>query len=126
MDKMGGQRRRTRVVGRASGNTLEIGIGTGRNLPLYPLDVKLRGIDISRRMLSRARARAGRLGMDVDLEQGDVEHLPFADDAFDTVTATCVFCSVDDPVRGLQEVKRVVKPKSRKNFIRPPSNDGIP
>jgi ubiquinone/menaquinone biosynthesis C-methylase UbiE len=110
MDMMGGRRRRARVIGRASGKTLEIGMGTGRNLSLYPPDVDLHGVDISERMVSRARKRANRLGLDVDVEHGDVESLPFADDEFDTVTATCVFCSVDDPVRGLQEVRRVVKP----------------
>lgn len=110
MEMMGGRRRRARVVGSASGKTLEIGIGTGRNLSFYPPNVELSGIDISERMLSRAEKRASQLGIDVALDHGDVEHLPFADDEFDTVIATCVFCSVDDPVRGLEEVKRIVKP----------------
>lgn len=110
MDWMGGACRRRRVLGRARGRTLEVGVGTGRNLPLYPKGVEITGIDISGRMLEYAIRRTGRLGSGALLEQADVEHLPFPDAIFDTVTATCVFCSVEDPVRGFEEVRRVVKP----------------
>jgi len=113
MDMMGGRRRRKRVIGQASGSTLEVGIGTGRNLPLYEGSVSLTGIDISERMLARARRRADRMGIDVDLKLANVERLPFPDSTFDTVTGSCVYCSVDDPIRGLQEVGRVVKPGGR-------------
>lgn len=61
-------------------------------------------------MLARAQERAQRLGVPVRLEQANAERLPFAAASFDTVTATCVFCSVDDPVRALEELGRVVKP----------------
>jgi ubiquinone/menaquinone biosynthesis C-methylase UbiE len=110
MDVMGGTARRRRVLGPARGRTLEVGVGTGRNLAHYPPGVDLTGIDVSRRMLSRARTRARRLGSAARLELADVEHLPFADASFDTVAATCVFCSVENPVRGLEEVRRVVRP----------------
>jgi ubiquinone/menaquinone biosynthesis C-methylase UbiE len=110
MDLMGGAERRRRVVGRARGATLEVGIGTGRNLDHYPPGTALTGIDVSGRMLERARERALRLGRSVRLLEADVHALPFDDGAFDTVVATCVFCSVADPQRGLAEARRVVKP----------------
>jgi len=110
MDLMGGSARRQRVVGRALGKTLEVGIGTGRNLEHYPAEVELTGIDVSARMLARARLRAKRLRRPVQLTVADVQALPFADASFDTVVATCVFCSVADPERGLAEVCRVLKP----------------
>lgn len=109
MDWMGGSRRRRRVLAGARGRTLEVGVGTGRNLDLYPAGVDLTGIDVSGRMLERAQRRSHLLGAGAHLEQADVEQLPFADSSFDTVTATCVFCSVEDPVRGLEEVRRVVR-----------------
>ncbi len=113
MDWMGGAARRQRLLARARGRTLEVGIGTGRNLARYPAGVDLTGVDISARMLSRARARAARLRSAVHLQQADVELLPFPDASFDTVSATCVFCSVENPVRGLEEVRRVVKPQGQ-------------
>jgi len=109
MDLMGGTARRRRLVSRARGSVLEVGIGTGRNLPQYPVDVALTGIDVSGRMLERARRRASVLQRDVELLEADVHSLPFAAGSFDTVVATCVFCSVADPARGLAEVRRVVK-----------------
>jgi ubiquinone/menaquinone biosynthesis C-methylase UbiE len=113
MDWMGGTERRRRVLSRATGDVLEIGVGTGINFEHYPADVRLYGIDISEQMLRRAQDRAERAGKSVTLETADVEALPYADASFDTVTATCVFCSVGDPVRGLEEVRRVVKPQGR-------------
>jgi ubiquinone/menaquinone biosynthesis C-methylase UbiE len=110
MDFFGGRDRRRRVLAGAGGDVLEVGVGTGRNLEHYPGDVRITGIDISERMLEKARSRARRLGRDVTLRRADVERLPYDDASFDTVTATCVFCSVGDPVRGLREVLRVVKP----------------
>lgn len=101
------------MVGRAVGSILEVGIGTGANLRLYPPDADLTGIDISGRMLERARRRAAGLGMSVRLFEGDVERLPLLDASFDTVVATCVFCSVAHPVEGLRELQRVIKPDGR-------------
>lgn len=110
MDRFGGRERRARIVGGAHGDVLEIGVGTGRNLELYPDDARVTAIDVSERMLDRARKRAAELGRPVELRRADVESLPFEDGSFDAATATCVFCSVADPVQGLRELRRVVKP----------------
>ena len=113
MDVLGGvARRRLRLLGRARGRVLEVGVGTGRNLGTYPDGIELTGIDASKGMLGRARHRAAdlKLADDVSLDLADVQDLPYPDDSFDTATATCVFCSVADPVRGLEEVRRVVRP----------------
>lgn len=110
MDLFGVRRRRKRLLGRARGKTLEVGVGTGRNLGLYPDGVELAGIDVSANMLARARRVAEELDRPIDLELADVQDLPYTDGSFDTVAATCVFCSVADPVAGLREVARVVRP----------------
>lgn len=90
---------------------LEVGVGTGVNLPDYPANLKVDAIDFSPRMLERARRR--HTGADVTLHEMDVEQLAFPDATFDTVVSTCVFCSVPDPVLGLQEVRRVLRPTGR-------------
>lgn len=95
------------------GRLLEIGVGTGENIPYYPASAKVTAVDLSDVMLARARSRAAREGIDVELHQMDVQDLDFEDDSYDTVVATCVFCSVPDPVRGLRELGRVVRPEGR-------------
>jgi len=89
---------------------LEIGVGTGKNFPFYPTEAKVTAIDLSDRMLARARALAERDGVSVDLKQMDVQQLEFANGSFDTVVDTFVFCSVPDPIIGLTEVSRVCVP----------------
>lgn len=113
MDAFGGRRARQRLFGQARGRVLELGVGTGLNLQAYPPGITLTGIDISPQMLARGRRRARRLGMHADLEVADIEQLPYPDASFDTVTAACVFCSVGDPVRGLREAARVVRPEGQ-------------
>ncbi len=110
MDRFGGRERRARVVGEAHGEVLEVGVGTGRNLALYPPDARVTAVDISERMLEEASKRAGRANGPVELKWADAESLPFEDGTFDAATATCVFCSVEDPVQGLRELRRVVRP----------------
>jgi phosphatidylethanolamine/phosphatidyl-N-methylethanolamine N-methyltransferase len=88
---------------------LELGVGTGKNIPFYPTGAQITAIDISERMLERAKKKAAGLGRKVDLEVADAQSLPFPNSAFDTVVATFVFCSVPDPVKGLREAQRVLK-----------------
>ena len=100
-----GRWRRWLVEG-ARGRTLDIGCGTGRDLPLYGPDVRVIGLDPAWTSLQRARRRAP----GVPLVQGSAEDLPFRAGAFDTVVSGLVFCSVPDARRGLSEVCRVLKP----------------
>ena len=113
MERAGTLTRRRRIVGRAVGDTLEVGAGTGRNLALYPPGVVLTATDVAPAMLERARRRAADAPVPVHLERADVQQLPYPNGSFDTVLATCVFCSVPDPVAGLRELRRVVRPDGR-------------
>jgi ubiquinone/menaquinone biosynthesis C-methylase UbiE len=113
MEWMGTRRRRRRLVAQLEGRVLEAGVGTGKNIPYYPEDVEVTGIDVSVKMLARAEERARVLGREVRLELADVTDLPYPDGSFDTTIATSVFCSVADPVAGLRELARVTKPNGR-------------
>ncbi len=104
---------RKKLLARAKGKILEIGVGTGKNFPHYPSGTSVTGIDIAERMLFIARKEASELGLPFDLGEGDVQSLHFPDNTFDTAVATFVFCSVPDPVQGLRELRRVVKPSGR-------------
>jgi ubiquinone/menaquinone biosynthesis C-methylase UbiE len=100
-----GRWRRWLVAG-AAGAVLDVGCGTGRNLPLYAPGTRVIGVDVSGDALARARGRRP----DVPLVQADAEALPFRGASFDTVVSALVFCSVPDAGRGLLEVRRVLRP----------------
>jgi ubiquinone/menaquinone biosynthesis C-methylase UbiE len=113
MERGGTLARRKRIVGRAFGDTLEVGVGTGRNLALYQPGVRLVATDVAPAMLERAARRAAAAPVPVRLERADVQQLPYPDGSFETVLATCLFCSVPDPVAGLRELRRVVRSGGR-------------
>lgn len=95
------------------GQALEIAIGTGRNLPFYPADVEITGIELSPAMLEIARQRAHDLGRQVEFVAGDAQALPFPDQRFDTVLCTLALCSIPDERKAIAEVWRVLRPGGR-------------
>ena len=98
---------------RARGRVLEVAVGTGLNLPHYPADVTITGIELSPAMLAIARQRAAGLGRDADLRQGDAEHLPVGDASFDTVVCALSLCTIPDPATAIGEMKRALVPGGR-------------
>jgi ubiquinone/menaquinone biosynthesis C-methylase UbiE len=96
------------------GQTLEVAIGSGLNLPFYPPTIgRAVGIDLSAGMLAEARARAGDLHLAIDLAQMDAQRLAFADASFDTVGVSLALCTVPDPAAALAEIARVCRPDGR-------------
>jgi ubiquinone/menaquinone biosynthesis C-methylase UbiE len=98
------------VCAQASGEVLEIAIGTGRNLGFYPDDVRLTGVELSPPMIEIARKRAAELGREVDLRLGDAQALDFPDASFDTVICTYSLCTIPDDRAAVREAKRVLRP----------------
>lgn len=95
----------------SGGRVLEVGIGTGLSLPLYPAHVRVSGIDISEPMLMQARERAEALGRHrVDLLRMDARALDFDDGAFDAVVAPYIVSVVPDPEKVMNEIRRVCRP----------------
>ncbi|RMD65818.1 class I SAM-dependent methyltransferase, partial [Candidatus Parcubacteria bacterium] len=113
MERLFYQRWRRQLFARLQGRrVLEVGLGTGKNLPFYSeKSLEAVGLDFSEGMLRHALPLARRMGIPV--VQGDVQRLPFGNDCFDAVIATFVFCSVPDPVLGFGEIRRVLKPAGR-------------
>jgi ubiquinone/menaquinone biosynthesis C-methylase UbiE len=99
------------VCSRASGDVLEVAIGTWLNLEHYPRNgLRLTGVEWSPAMLDIARRRAGNLGWTVDIRQGDAQALEFADASFDTVVCTFSLCAIPDDGQAVREMARVLRP----------------
>jgi len=101
------------VCAQASGEVLEVAIGTGRNLPFYPEGIRLTGVDFSPAMLELARRQADQLGRKVDLRLGDAQALDLADASFDTVVCTLSLCAIPDERRAVAEMRRMLRPGGR-------------
>jgi ubiquinone/menaquinone biosynthesis C-methylase UbiE len=110
VELLGFRRARAQIVGDASGLVLEVGAGTGLNLPHYREARRVIATDPEPEMLGRARRRSKTADCHVSLVLADAQVLPFRDATFDTVVATCVFCTVPDPAAGFRELHRVLKP----------------
>jgi ubiquinone/menaquinone biosynthesis C-methylase UbiE len=92
------------------GEVLEIAVGTGRNIPLYPKDVRVTAVELSPQMLALARGRNDQLGTAVDLQLGDAQALEFGEASFDTVLITFALCTIPDDRRAAEEAFRVLRP----------------
>lgn len=109
--RQGGEKRR--LFAKIRGRALLVAVGTGNDFKYLPPDCHLIAIDISPQMIGRARAKARRDDVPVRLVLTDAQRLAFADHTFDTVLTVCTFCSIPNPVEGLQELYRVLKPGGR-------------
>ncbi|MBO3842717.1 MAG: methyltransferase domain-containing protein [Candidatus Brockarchaeota archaeon] len=108
-EKLYFDRFRKDILRNVKGKILEVGVGTGKSFESYPPNKDITAIDISDEMLKRAFNRAQHYKGRVVLRREDVQHLSFEEEKFDTVVAFCVFCSVTDPIKGLNEIHRVLK-----------------
>ena len=107
-----------RAIALANGKTLEVGVGTGKNLPYYSPEIELTAIDFSQGMLKIVRKKQLQLQRElITLQEMDVQKLSFKDNTFDTIISTFVFCTVPDPVAGLKELYRVLKPDGKAIFL---------
>lgn len=115
-ERLGAYRQRT--IEAARGCVLEIGVGSGVNLPLYGSAVdRVCALDPSPELVRLARKRLTQAVASVWLLRGSAEHLPFADASFDTVVTTWTLCSISDPWTALNEMRRVLKPGGTLAFV---------
>lgn len=106
------QKKRKALVPRAHGRVLEVGIGTGHNIPFYDRDrvTEVIAVDPAEQMHGRARKRAEEAGIDVRVLGLPAERIPLEDDAVDSIVMTFTLCSIPDPGAALTEMRRVLKP----------------
>ena len=116
VDPLGGADHRRRLVEQATGAVLEIGAGTGRNLPLYRTATRVVALEPAPGMRARAEQAAQAAQVAVEIVDGTAEHLPFPDAAFDTVVASLVLCTVPDLAQTLAEARRVLRPGGTLRF----------
>jgi ubiquinone/menaquinone biosynthesis C-methylase UbiE len=107
------RRLRRELLQRAAGKVLEIGVGTGKNLPFYPQECEITAVDMSAGMMARARRRAAKLGRRVNFLLMDAEALGFPDGSFDTVVDSLNLCTFVDRTAALEEMARVCRPEGR-------------
>lgn len=127
-DAVGGAGRleamRGRLFSRAQGEVLELGVGTGATFAHYGNLSSLTGLDLSERMLERARIRAPNFPFPIALRRADFQQLPFSDASFDTVSSSLGLCGIPDPALLFSEIRRVLRPSGRLlalEHVRPPN-----
>nr|WP_246407293.1 class I SAM-dependent methyltransferase [Geomicrobium halophilum] len=108
---------RRNLLEKAEGHVLEIGSGTGVNFSYYDQADQVMAIEADPMMREKSMEKAKKVNVPIEVIIADGERLPFADDQFDTVVATLVFCTIADPDRALQEVRRVCKRNGRVLFF---------
>jgi ubiquinone/menaquinone biosynthesis C-methylase UbiE len=109
---------RQRTIETARGLVLEVGVGSGLNLPFYgPAVARVFGLDPFPELLRLASKRSADTVVPVSLLRGSAEHLPFADAVFDTIVMTWTLCSIPNPIAALTEMRRVLRPGGRLIFV---------
>ena len=117
LDRKGFGQRRDRQVAELRGDVLEVGAGTGLNLPRYRSADLLVALEPHRTYSRRLRARAGAAHVPVEVVAGTAEELPFPDESFDNVVTTLSLCSVGDLDVALAEIRRVLRPGGALHFL---------
>lgn len=107
---LGVARLKKKLLSKANGKTLEVACGIGSNIPFLPVGSDITAVDLSPKMLEVARANATKYGLSVNFAVMDAEHLEFPDGSFDTVISTLSTCTFPNPIKALQEIKRVCQP----------------
>lgn len=109
---------RKRVLSAAEGHVLEIGVGSGLNLPLYSDRIqRVIGLDPSPKLLAMARKAAGRIMIPIEFVESSAEAIALDDKSVDTVVTTWTLCTIPDATRALGEMRRVLKPSGRMLFV---------
>jgi len=103
-------RLRKKLLSKATGKVLDVACGTGQNLLLFAPNSEITAVDLSPKMLELARANAIKFGLNVNFAVMNAEKLEFADGSFDTVVSTLSTCTFPNPIKALQEIKRVCRP----------------
>ncbi|MCP4005246.1 MAG: class I SAM-dependent methyltransferase [bacterium] len=109
-EKRWAPRKREFFARMGEGKILFLAVGTGLDVPFFPKGRSIVGIDISEGMLEKARERVDQYEGTLELKQMDVHDMPYADGEFDQVFTSCTFCSVPNPVKGLEALRRILKP----------------
>ncbi|MCC6141727.1 MAG: class I SAM-dependent methyltransferase [Nitrospira sp.] len=118
MSGAGFQRLRNEVLKSARGEVLEVGLGTGLNLPHYPTGVsRLRAVDPAPLLPNRVAKRAANVSFPVELSRTGAEQLPYENRSFDYVVSTWTLCTIPDTGQALREVRRVLKPNGHLLFL---------
>jgi len=112
-EAMGLRRMRGRLLSAARGRVLEVGAGTGANLPLYPAGAHVVATEYDEDMTRQARKRLSKAHAATRLLLADAQELPFDDATFDAAVGTLVFCTIAEPLLALGEVRRVLRPGGR-------------
>jgi len=112
------RRQREKLIPRAYGNVLEIGSGSGLNLPYYDRGkvTRIWGLDPSSEMLAMAGQKAAEIRIAVEFLTAPCEHIPLEDNCVDTIVTTYTLCSIGDPLQAFREMKRVLRPDGRLLF----------
>jgi ubiquinone/menaquinone biosynthesis C-methylase UbiE len=108
---LGVARLRNKLLSKASGKILDVACGTGQNFPFFAPNSEITAVDLSPKMLDVARRTANKHGLNVNLAVMDAEKLEFPDESFDTVVSTLSTCTFPNPIKALQEMKRVCQPE---------------